>query len=321
MKNSNLTMEQVIEAKKRIAPYIYETPLLYSQRLSEIFKCNVYIKPEMLQITGSFKIRGALNRILQLTQEEREKGIICSSSGNHGKACAYLGKKLGIDVNVVLPEDAPLEKAKGIESLGGKVIYGPRLYDDRWKMVKEETEKNNYTIVHAYEDYEVMAGQGTVALEVLNTQPKIDTFVIPVGGGGLISGIATVAKSFNKNCKIVGVQASSGNAYAESRKCGHPVEVPCEDSLADGISCRKPGINPYPIIEQLVDEFMSVGEEEIAAATKLFADTTKLIAEPTSCVGIGAFLANAYQPSPDENICFVITSGNWDIDELGKLYQ
>ena len=188
-------------------------------------------------------------------------------------------------------------------------------------MVKEETEKNNYTIVHAYEDYDVMAGQGTMALEVLNTQPKIDTFVVPVGGGGLISGIATVAKSLNAKCKIIGVQASSGNAYAESRKYGHPVEVPCEDSLADGISCRKPGINPYPIIEQLVDEFMSVGEEEIAAATKLFADTTKLIAEPTSCVGIGAFLANAYQPSPDENICFVITSGNWDIDELGKLYQ
>ncbi len=320
MPNPNLTFSMVEQAAKLIAPYLTKTNLLQDNQLGLEHGCQIFYKPEMLQTTGSFKIRGAINKMLSLTSDERTRGIICSSSGNHGKACAYLGKMLQARVIVVLPDDTPHAKAAGIQELGGEVIFGPRLYNDRWNMVRTETEKNGYTIVHGYEDYLVMAGQGTIALEMLEEQPDLNTIIVPVGGGGLISGIAVAAKALNPHIRIIGVQAKASDAYVESFKAGHPVEVPCFESLADGIGCRRPGDNPYPIITEYVDEFIAVEESDIKKATKLVAEHTKVIAEPTACVGVAAMLSGQIITHKDEKIGFVLTSGNWDIDRLGQIY-
>lgn len=321
MEHTTVTIDMIREAAGRIGPHIIKTPLLREYALSESLGGEIYCKPEMLQRTGSFKIRGALNKILSLSPEEKSRGIICSSSGNHGKACAYIGREYGIKTVVVLPEDTPSEKVRDVRAFGGEVILGPRLYDDRWNMVREEQAKHDYTIVHAYEDYTVMAGQGTVGLEILEALPAIDTIVVPVGGGGLISGIATAVKTLSPDTKVIGVQTKASAGYAESFLAGHPVEVPCLPTLADGITCRRPGTNPFPIIMKYVDKFVTVGEEAIADAVRLTARNTKLIAEPTSCVGIAAVLEGQLKPEKSEKMCFVLTSGNWDIDVLGKIYN
>lgn len=321
MEKNTVTLQDVSNAAKRIRPYIRRTPLLYEETLSDQLNCQVYLKPEMLQYTGAFKMRGALNKFLQLTEEEKEKGIICSSSGNHGRACAYLGKRLGVRVIVVLPADAPKVKIKSIEDLGGEIILGPRLYQDRWEMVKEEQKKHGYTLVHGYEDYDVMAGQGTIALEVLEDLKNVDTIIVPVGGGGLIAGIATAVKALKPDTRIIGVQAKASDAYVESFRAGKPVEAPCFPSLADALSCRRPGINPYPIICKYVDEFAAVTEEDMRTATKLVADQAKLIAEPSSCTTLAAVIGGQIKVEKSENVCFVLTSGNWDLDKLGCIFK
>lgn len=319
MEKTTVTLNDVIEAAERIKPYVVRTPLLREKTMDEVLGCEVYLKPEMLQVTGAFKMRGAVNKIFSLSKEERDKGIICSSSGNHGKACALAGKMTGTRIIVVLPDDAPKAKIDGITNLGGEVILGPRIYKERWEMVREEVAKHGYTIAHGYEDYDVMAGQGTLGLEILEDLPYVDTVFVPVGGGGLIAGVATAIKSINPKVRIIGVQAKASDAYVQSRKAGEPVEVPCYPSLADGLTCRRPGDNPYPIIDKYVDEFVSVDEESIQKAVKLVAEEAKLIAEPSSCVGIAAILGGEIKMKPDEKVCFILTSGNWDIDLIGKL--
>lgn len=314
MTKTELTLQDIKEAAKRIRPYIVRTPLLRCQSMDKMLGCQVYLKPEMFQVSGAFKMRGAVNKIYALSPEERDKGIICSSSGNHGKACALAAAATGTRVIVVLPVDTPKVKVDGTLSLGGEVIFGPRIYQERWRMVQELADKNDYTIVHGYEDYEVMAGQGTLGLEILEDLPEADTIFVPVGGGGLIAGVAVAVKAINPGIKIVGVQPKASNGYVQSRKAGHPVEVECLPSIADGLTCRRPGNNPYPIIEKYVDDFVSVGEEDIKRAMKLVLSEGKLLAEPSSCVGIAALLGGEYKPRTDEKTCFILTSGNWEID-------
>lgn len=318
MKKTSLTLQDIYEVKERIKPYIVHTPLLRARAMEDIFGCQVYLKPEMFQVSGAFKMRGALNRILLLSQEEKERGIICSSSGNHGKACATVGQMTGTRVVVVLPEDIQQKRREAIENLGAEVLLGAD-YRKRYQMVQEAVQKNGYTIVHPYEDYEVMAGQGTIGLEILEDLPEVDTIIVPVGGGGLIAGIATAVKEIRPNTKIIGVQSEASAPYVESFRVGHPVEVTSAPSLADGLTGAKPGINPYPIIEKYVDDLVSVTEADIRKAVKLVAEQAKLIAEPSSCVGIAAVLGGRYKARSDEKVCFVLTSGNWDIEAIGKI--
>ncbi|MEL7623862.1 MAG: threonine/serine dehydratase [Clostridiales bacterium] len=321
MEKTGLILRDIYEAEKRIQPYTVRTPLLRCGTLDEILGCEVYLKPEMLQVTGAFKMRGAANKILSLTEGERSRGIITSSSGNHGQACAFAGQTIGIGVTVVLPEDAPQIKINKVKAFGAKVLLGPRYYNERMKMVKAEQEKHGYMLVHAYEDYTVMAGQGTIALEILRDCPGIETILVPVGGGGLISGISTAIKEINPRIRVIGAQSKSSAAYVESRKLGHKVEVECLDSIADGLTCREPGNNPYPIIEKYVDDIVAVSEEDIKASVRLIANHAKLIAEPSSCVGIAALLGGHIKIRSDEKLCFVLTSGNWDIDMIGKIFN
>ena len=268
MEKTTVTLEDIQSAAKRIAPYIRRTPLLRQEAMGKLLGCDVYLKPEMLQITGAFKLRGAMSKILALTPEERAKGIITSSSGNHGQACAFAGEKLGMHVTVLVPNDTPLIKVNNARRMGAEVILWDRSYDKRWAKVHEEVAEHGYTIVHPYEDPMVMAGQGTIALEIMEDLEDLDTIIVPIGGGGLISGISTAVKALKPSVRVIGVQASASAAYAESRKVGKPVEVPCLPTVADGLSCRRPGNNPYPIIEKNVDDIVEVEEKDIERVLK-----------------------------------------------------
>lgn len=321
MEKTTVTLQDVQEAARRIRPYIRHTPLLRQKNMDKKLGCEIYLKPEMLQITGAFKLRGALSKILSLTPEELNNGIITSSSGNHAQACAYAGELLGIHTTVVIPEDAPIIKIENARAMGAEVIVWDRKYDERWKKVREEVAEHGYTIVHAYEDYTVMAGQGTIAMEIMEDLPSLDTVLVPIGGGGLISGISTFMKESKSNVRVIGVQAAASCAYYVSRKNGSPSEAPVLPTVADGLSCRRPGENPYPIVEKYVDEIVIVEEEDIKEAVRFLARQAKLVAEPSACVGIAALLSGKVKVRPDEKVCSVLTSGNWDIDMIGKIFN
>lgn len=319
MDKTNIALQDIINAAKRINPYIVNTPLLREEKMDQILGGQIYIKPEMLQITGAFKIRGALNKILSLPKEKLKNGIITSSSGNHAQACAYAGQLLNIKTTVVIPEDAPTIKIKNARAMGANVIIWNRKYDERWKKVKVEANKHRYSIIHAYEDYTVMAGQGTIGLEIYKALPNIETVLVPIGGGGLISGVSTALKSLNPNIRVIGVQAAASCAYYISRKNGVRSSTESSPTIADGLICNKPGKNPYPIIEKNVDDIVIVAEKDIEQALRLIAQDSKLIAEPSACVAIAALLSHKIKTRPNEKICSILTSGNWDIDKIGKI--
>ena len=318
-----LTIEDIKKAKERISGYIRRTPLWEEERLEEFVGCKLYLKPENLQLTGAFKIRGALNTALSLSKEELEKGIITSSSGNHAQACAYVGRMLGIHATVVIPEDAPKVKINNAKRMGAEVILWDRSYAKRWEKVYEEEKLHGYIPIHPYEEPRVMAGQGTIGLEILEDLPDVQTVVVPIGGGGLMSGISTAIKETNPNIRVIGIQAAASCPYYASRMAGKPTPPPFngKETLADGISCTAVGKNPYPIIEKYVDEIVTVEEDSIKQAVKLIADKAKFIVEPTSAVVIAAFLEKKVKVDKDEKVCALLTSGNYDIDKLGKIYN
>jgi len=321
MEKTTVTLQDVREAAERIRPYIRRTPLLRQRNMDKVLGCEVYLKPEMLQITGAFKLRGALSKILSLTQDELKNGIIASSSGNHAQACAYAGELLGIHTTVVIPEDAPTIKIENAKAMGAEVIVWDRKYDERWKKVRQEVAEHGYTIVHPYEDYTVMAGQGTIALEIMEDLPFVDTVLVPIGGGGLISGISTFLKESKSNVRVIGVQAAASCAYYVSRKNGCLSVAPVLPTVADGLSCRTPSEINYPIIEKYVDEIVIVEEKDIKEAVRFLADKAKLVAEPSACVGIAALLSGKVKLRPGEKVCSVLTSGNWNIDMIGKILK
>ncbi|MDD5923045.1 MAG: threonine/serine dehydratase [Eubacteriales bacterium] len=316
---AGVSLSDIQAASKRIRPYVRRTHLLYEPVLSKDTGTELYIKPEMLQLTGAFKVRGAFNKILQLSEEERERGIITSSSGNHAQACAYVGEQLGVKAVVVIPEDAPEVKIRNAKAMGAEVILWDRSYDARWEKVLEESREHGYTMVHGYEDFDIMAGQGTMGLEILEDLPDTDQVLVPIGGGGLISGIATAIKESRPDVKVIGVQTESSDAYYESRKAGHPVSVESRPTLADGITCGTPGENPYPIIEKYVDDIVTVREDSIEEAIRRIADRAKVLAEPASSVGVAALLEGKVKGEGRKTVS-LLTSGNWDLEKFAHLF-
>jgi threonine dehydratase len=321
MEETTVTLQDIRGAAERVRPYIRHTPVLREKSMDEVLGCQTYLKPEMLQITGSFKLRGALSKILSLPPDELKKGIITSSSGNHGQACAYAGQMLGIHVTVVVPENAPTLKIKNARAMGAEVIVWDRNYYKRWQKISEEVAEHGYAIVHPYEDHTVMAGQGTIGLEIMENLPDVDTLLVPIGGGGLISGISTALKEAKPNVRVIGVQAAACCVYYVSRQNGHPSTVSPLPTVADGLSCAQAGEKPYPIIEKYVDDIVIVEEEDIKEAVRIVAKHAKLVAEPSACVGIAALMSGRVKTQPDEKVCAVLTSGNWDIDLIGKILK
>ena len=321
MEKMSVTLQDIREAAERIGPHIRRTPLLREKSMDKVLGCQAYLKPEMLQISGAFKLRGALSKILSLTLDERNRGIITSSSGNHGQSCAFIGQMLGIHTIVVIPEDAPAIKIENAKAMGAEVIVWDRKYVERMKKVREEIAEYGYILVHPYEDYMVMAGQGTIALEIMEDLPDVETVLVPIGGGGLISGISTAFKESKPNVRVIGVQAAACGAYYASRQNGYPTVVTPRPTVADGITAIRVSEFAYPIIEKYVDDIVAVEEEDIKEAVRVVAREAKLVAEPSACVGVAALLSGRVKTRTDEKVCSVLTAGNWDINMIGKILK
>jgi len=330
MSNEYIPINELINATKvyyiafyniKLKSYVRHTLLLRGDKLDKVINCEVYLKPECLQITGSFKLRGATNKMLTLTDEEKAKGIIASSSGNHAQGVAYAANKLGIEATLVLPENAPLTKIEGTKVLGAKVVLHGFDSIQRYKKLYEIMDEEGYVLVHSYNDLKLIAGQGTVGYEIMEDMKDLDAIVVPLGGGGLLAGIAVAVKEMNPNVRIIGVEPAEIPIYSESRKLVKPVEVPMQNTIEDGLMITKTGDNTYPIIEKYVDEIITVSDEYIYKALYEVAFKTKLVVELSAVIGIAAAIAGKIKYKSNDKICFVLSGGNIDPDKLVEFIE
>ncbi|WP_192936555.1 threonine/serine dehydratase [Sinorhizobium meliloti] len=315
------TIQDIREAQERLQPHIRHTPLLRAEKIEKAAGCRLYLKPETLQITGAFKIRGALNKALSLSKEEIANGIIATSSGNHAQGLAYAARMLGVKAILVLPVTTPKIKIENTKALGAEVILFDGDTAARWKRVYEIAEENEYAAVHAFEDPIVMAGQGTIGCEILQDLDDVDTVIVPIGGGGLISGIATAIKETKPSVRVIGAEPALTPKYFHSRMNKERTSLPLKNTIADGLRISVPGQNPYPIIERYVDEIVLVEDEHIIAGMRALAKDAKLIAEPAASIGVGALLAGSIDVKLDEKVCAVLSGGNWDLRDLAEIYN
>jgi threonine dehydratase len=312
-----VTLDDIKQAKQRIAPYIFETPLIRLACLDEILGCAVYVKAENLQKTYSFKLRGAMNKMLSLSPQELSRGVVTASSGNHGKGIAYGAKLLGAKAVIVVPDTTTAVKVEGIRALGAEVVQCKKL--DRYDVARKLSEDYGYTLAHPFDDDLIIAGQGTVGLEIMDQHPNMHAVLVPLSGGGLLSGVAAAVKALSPHTKVIGAEPAVLPRYAESLKAGRRVSVPERDTLADALPATEPGERNFPIIQAYVDQVVGVSEAFIAQGVKLLLHKAKILAEPSSAIGIGAVLEGLIPVKRDDNVCFLISSGNVDVNKIANL--
>jgi len=312
---------EVQEARARIGEHIHHTPLLYSRSLSEMSGNEVYLKCENLQKTGSFKIRGALNAVLQLSPEERGRGVVTGSSGNHGQALAYAARLAGARSVVVLPENVSKAKREACLAYGSEIVFCGLTAEARLAQAQLLAHTQGLTMVHSFDNEDVIAGQGTAALEILADLPAVDYIVAPVGGGGLLSGLAVAAKTSGLAVKVIGVEPSVSPRLRYSWQQGKVSEL-TEDawqpSVADGLRARRPGVFTFSLTQQYVDQLVTVGEAEIVSALRLILERTKLLAEPSGAVSVAFALGSALAGRGKKVVC-VVSGGNMELTQLAQL--
>jgi threonine dehydratase len=316
-----LQLTDIQQAAKLLENITVNTPLLKDQTASHELESSVFVKAECLQRSGSFKIRGAYNKISQLTNEEKALGIIAASAGNHAQGVALAGQMHGIRTIIVMPEYAPLTKVNATRSLGAEVVLHGGSFDDAAAKVEELREAKGYTLVHAFNDEKVMAGQGTMGLEILRDLPDVSMLVVPIGGGGLISGIATAVKALKPSVKIFGVQAQGCSSIKPSLEAGHPITAQAAQTIADGIAVKRPGTLTLPVIRDLVDEIVEVSDDEIAKGIAHCVQNTRLVVEGAGAAGIAALLAEKVEVKPDDVVCTVLCGGNIDGNLLARVIE
>lgn len=315
----SLTLEKIFEAKNRIAPYITTTPLIRMEKLDEFLGCQVYLKAECMQITGAFKLRGAVNKIKTLTPEQLSCGIVAASSGNHGKAVAYTAKKLGAKATIVMPYTAPAIKVNAIKELGAEVVQCDT--SERFEVAERICKERNATMVPPFNDEDIMAGQGTSGIEIMEQCPDIDKVIVPVSGGGLIGGVSTAIKGMNSSVKVYGAEPAALPRYSASLKVGKPVKVEQKKSIADALVAQIPGDKCYPYIAKNTDGFFDVEDEYLLKAWKLLLTEGKILCEPSSAIGIGAVLQGLAKVEKDEKVCFLISGGSVGLEQLKVLEE
>ena len=279
---------------------------------------QVYLKPENLQHTGAFKLRGAYYKISQLTPEEKAKGVIACSAGNHAQGVALSATANGIKSLICLPAGAPISKIEATKALGAEVCMVPGVYDDAYAKAVELQKEYGYTFVHPFDDPLVIAGQGTIGLEILEEMPDVDAVIVPVGGGGLISGIAFAIKSLKPDVKVYGVQAQGAPSMAESIKERNRKRLDSVSTIADGIAVKEPGVNTFDMCEKYVDEIVTVSDDEIAAAILKLIEQQKLVAEGAGAVSVAAAMFNKV-PIEGKKVVCVVSGGNIDVTSLNRV--
>ena len=303
-------LEDFIKAKEKLSKVLLETHLIYSPIFSKESGNKVFIKPENLQKTGSFKIRGAYNKISNLTVDEKKRGVIASSAGNHAQGVAYGAKESGIKAIIVMPKSTPLIKVESTKQYGAEVILHGDVYDDAYKKAKELEEKEGYVFVHPFNDEDVLDGQGTIALEILEELPETDIILVPIGGGGLISGIACAAKILKPEIKIIGVEPEGAASAYEAIKENKVVELKEANTIADGTAVKKIGDLNFEYIKKYVDEIITVSDYELMEAFLLLVEKHKIIAENS---GILSVAATKKLKEKNKKVVSVISGGNIDV--------
>ena len=315
-----VTIDDIRKAQDTIKDIVKRTDILESTKLSLLTNANIYYKCENLQKTGSFKVRGACNKIANLTEEEKSKGVIASSAGNHAQGVALGAKMNNIEATIVMPSTAPLAKVTATKSYGANVVLEGLVYDDAYAKAVEIQKETGATFLHPFNDKYVIAGQGTIGLEIFEQMNnKVDTILCPIGGGGIISGIATAAKALNPNVKIVGVQTANIPSMYESMKSGKVTTAFKSTSIADGISVKTVGELTFNIAKDLLDEVVLVQEDEIAEAVLFLMENQKVVAEGSGAVTTAAILTGKYKPKENENVVLIISGGNIDVNTLNRI--
>lgn len=314
-----LTLVDIQEAQQRIAPHIIRTPLLRQPALDPILGCEVYLKHEGLQMTGSFKLRGATNKILTLTPEELKNGVVAASSGNHAMGVACAAGRQGVKAIIVMPTNANPVKIAGVQDWGGTVLLEGTLSSEREAIARALVEKEGMAEIHPFGDSFVAAGQGTIGLEIMADLPDADTVIVPIGGGGLISGVATAVKAIKPSIRVVGVEPAGAPRYTLSRKEKRPVKLETVSTIADGTrtDCANPA--NFAMIEKLVDELVTVEDNWIEQAMKIAAVKAKLVVEPSSVMGLAALLSGKIACQAREKVCFALSGGNNDLAQLARI--
>jgi threonine dehydratase len=308
------------EARERIQHQIYLSPFPYSESISSLTGNRVFFKLENLQMTGSFKERGALNRLLTLTPDEAKRGVVAASAGNHGMAVAFHSRRLNISATIVMPLHAPLIKVSRVRQYGAQIVLHGTDYDEALAEADRLAQEKGLTSIHAFNDSWIVAGQGTVGLELHEQNPALDTVVVPVGGGGLIGGIALALKTLNRKIHVIGVQAESVPSMKMALQRGKPVRLSAALTIADGIAVRKVGEMPLALVKKYVDDIVTVGEGEIANAVLLLLEIEKTVAEGAAAVSLAA-LMNKKTGLTNCNVGLVISGGNIDMNLISRIIE
>lgn len=308
--------KKIEETREKIKDVINKTPILYSPTFSRLSNCSVYMKCENLQVTGAYKIRGALNKIRSLSDDERSKGVVCSSAGNHAQGVAYAAELLGVKSTIVMPRTTPYLKIQSTKDFGGEVVLYGNCYDDAFLKAKSIEENNNSVFIHPFNDINVIYGQGTIALEILEEIQDVDVILCPIGGGGLISGISLAAKEINPKIKIIGVQAEGANAMEQSFKNGSLISLNSVNTIADGIAVKSPGDLTYRIVQEYVDDIITVSDKEIAEAFLILCEKHKLLAEASGAASLAALRKLNME---NKKIVPIISGGNIDMITISSL--
>jgi len=308
-------------ARSVLTDIIIRTPVVPDEKLSQETGAKAFLKAECLQRSGSFKVRGAFNKISHLTDKEKQRGVVTGSAGNHAQAVALAARLHNIKSTIVLPERAPLTKVMATKAQGAEVVLKGSSFDEAVAYSRELEKERGLTYVHAFDDELVIAGQGTIGLEILEDLPDVTVIVVPIGGGGIISGIAIAAKSLLKDVRIVGVQAANVAPVRQSLKEGHPVEVGFQPTIADGIAVKRPGSITLPIIQEFVDDIVEVTEDEITAGIAHCVQNTRLVVEGAGAAGAAALLAHKIEFAESDTICVVLPGGNIDANLLALVLE
>ena len=317
---SRIEPDEIRQAAIRIQAVATRTPVLTSRTLNALTGVEAYLKAENFQRGGAFKIRGAVNFLYSMPAVDRPRGVVAFSSGNHAQAVAIAARSLGMRATIVMPTDAPASKLAATRAYGAEIVLYDRHTESREAIGSKISAETGATLVPPFDHPWIIAGQGTCALEFLTEVGELDALVVPLGGGGLISGSATIAKAMQPNIRVFGIEPEAGNDYWLSRRAGYRVEIASPDTIADGLRTTKPGVHTFPIIQNLVEDVLLVSEQEIRAAMRFLLTRMKIVVEPSGAVGVAA-LMHAKLPTGLRRVGLVLSGGNVDLDVLSQLSQ
>lgn len=315
-----INIKDIREAQETIKEVVHRTPLNYSTTLSNISGNQIYLKEESSQKTGSFKIRGAYYKISKLSEEQKKAGVIAASAGNHAQGVAYAASKAGIKATIVMPQGAPITKVMATKNYQAQIVLSGQGYDEAYDKAIDLQKETKATFIHAFNDPDIIAGQGTIGLEILEDLPNVDAIVVPIGGGGLISGVAIAAKKLKPGIKIIGVQSEGCPSMKDSLDIGHIEEVPFANTIADGIAVKRPGESTYEYVKKYVDHIVTVNDEEIAGAILFLMERNKVITEAAGAVGVAALLNNKIKLN-NSRVAIVLSGGNIDVNMISNIIE